>query len=157
MPFQILSLSGGGYLGLYSVTVLTQLEREIGRPLASCFDLLAGTSVGGIIAFGLALERPAEELKAAFEENGARVFSNRPAPTTWLGEKCDFARSLFSSKYDGIALRETIVNVVGEEAVMGNLMHRVIVPAVNLTKGAPQVFKTDHHPDFKRDHRRAHR
>ena len=55
MPFQILSLSGGGYLGLYTITVLTKLERGLGRPLASCFDLLAGTSVGGIIALGLGL------------------------------------------------------------------------------------------------------
>ena len=36
---------------------------------------------------------------------------------------------------------------------MGDLQHRVIIPAVNLTKGAPQMFKTAHHADFKRDHR----
>ena len=152
MPFQILSLSGGGYLGLYTVTVLSELEQHIGRPLASCFDLLAGTSVGGIIALGLALERSAEEIKAAFEESGSRIFSNRPAPTTWFGEKRDFMRSLISPKYDGVALREIIVNVVGEEKKLGDLVHPVIVPAVNLTKGKPQVFKTDHHPHFKRDH-----
>ena len=153
MPFQILSLSGGGYLGLYTVTVLSELENHIGRPIASCFDLLAGTSVGGIIALGLALERPAEEIKAAFEEAGSRIFSNRPAPTTWLGKKRDFMRSFFSPKYDGVALRETIMKVVGRETRIGDLVHPVIVPGVNLTKGRPQVFKTDHHPNFRRDHR----
>ena len=153
MPFQILSLSGGGYLGLYTVAVLSELEKHVGRPIASCFDLLAGTSVGGIIALGLALERPAEEIKAAFEEAGSRIFSNRPAPTTWLGKKRDFMRSLCSPKYDGVALRETVVNVFGKETKIGDLVHPVIVPGVNLTKGKPQVFKTDHHPDFKRDHR----
>ena len=153
MPFQILSLSGGGYLGLYTITVLTELERGLGRPLASCFDLLAGTSVGGIIALGLGLGRSAEEIKDAFEENGSRIFSNRPAPTSRLGEKLDFCRSLFSPKYDGLALRDTIVRVVGEGTRLGDLARPVIVPAVNLTKGKPQVFKTDHHPDFKLDHR----
>jgi len=153
MPFQILSLSGGGYLGLYTITVLSELERGLGRPLASCFDLLAGTSVGGIIALGLGLGRSPEEIKSAFEDNGSRIFSKRPAPRSRLGEHRDFLRSLFSSKYDGIALRDTIVRVVGEETRLRDLERPVVVPAVNLTKGKPQVFKTDHHADFRRDHR----
>lgn len=153
MPFQILSLSGGGYLGLYTATVLAEFEQHIGRPIASRFDLLAGTSVGGIIALGLALERPAKEIKVAFEEAGSRIFSNRPAPTTWWGKTREFMRSISSPKYDGVALRETIVNVAGEETKIGDLLHPVIVPGVNLTKGKPQIFKTDHHPDFQRDHR----
>jgi predicted acylesterase/phospholipase RssA len=47
MPFQILSLSGGGYLGLYTISVVAELERQIRAPIASRFDLIAGTSVGG--------------------------------------------------------------------------------------------------------------
>ena len=58
MPFQILSLSGGGYLGLYTITVLTELERGLGRPLASCFDLLAGTSVSSPLVWVLAICDP---------------------------------------------------------------------------------------------------
>ena len=153
MAFQILSLSGGGFLGLYTITVLTELEQRAGRPIASCFDLLAGTSVGGIIALGLAAEHPAAKIKRAFEENGARMFSERPAPTTRLGQWRDVLRSMFSPKYDGYALRETIVKIVGEDATIGDLKYPTIVPAVNLTKGKPQVFKTDHHPTFQRDHR----
>ncbi len=57
-PFHILSLSGGGFLGLYTVSVLAGLEEETGQPLARRFELLAGTSVGGIIALGLAAEIP---------------------------------------------------------------------------------------------------
>lgn len=152
MAFQILSLSGGGYLGLYTVTVLAELEKQFGAPIAAHFDLLAGTSVGGIIALGLAAERPASEIKKAFEENGFKIFSHRPAPTTRLGEWRDLARSFNSSKYDGIALRETIEAVVGNDMLIGDLLHPVIVPAVNLTKGKPQIFKTAHHETFKRDH-----
>lgn len=54
MPFQILSLSGGGYLGYYTISVLVELEKRAGRPLAQCFDLTAGTSIGGVIALCLA-------------------------------------------------------------------------------------------------------
>ena len=41
--FQILSLSGGGYLGLYSAAVLAEVEHRAKGPIASHFDLLAGT------------------------------------------------------------------------------------------------------------------
>jgi len=84
-PFHVLSLSGGGFFGLYSVSVLAAIEKEAGRPLARNFDLLAGTSVGGIIALGLAAEVPAAEIKSAFERNGTAIFSERPAPTTRWG------------------------------------------------------------------------
>ncbi len=52
MTFQILSLSGGGYLGLYTASVLAKLEEQSGRRIVDMFDLLAGTSIGGIIALG---------------------------------------------------------------------------------------------------------
>src|SRR5689334_377836 len=57
-PFRILSLAGGGYLGLYTACVLTELEERIGEPLGRRFDLIAGTSVGGILAIALAFETP---------------------------------------------------------------------------------------------------
>jgi predicted acylesterase/phospholipase RssA len=74
MPFQILSLSGGGYLGLYTISILADIEDLIGAPLGTRFDLIAGTSVGGIIAIGIANEIPAARIKQAFERTG-RKFS----------------------------------------------------------------------------------
>ena len=40
MVFQILSLSGGGFLGLYTASVLAEIEQRTGRPLADSFDLI---------------------------------------------------------------------------------------------------------------------
>jgi uncharacterized protein len=149
--FNILALSGGGFLGLYTASVLAGLEKAAGCPLARRFDLLAGTSVGGIIALGLAAEVPAATIQAAFERNGPRIFSNRAAPTTWWGAVRDIARFVRKPKYQADALRSTIIELVGEGTRIGDLKHPVIVPAVNLTKGKPQVFKTPHHPDFRTD------
>src|SRR3546814_18109368 len=55
--FKILSLDGGGIKGIYSAQFLARCEQELttGKPLASYFDMIAGTSTGGIIALGLAL------------------------------------------------------------------------------------------------------
>src|SRR5580704_17102784 len=98
-PFHILSLSGGGYFGLYTISVLAGMEEAAGRPLARNFELLAGTSVGGIIALGLAAEDPAAKIKSAFERNGTAIFSQRPAPTTWWGTVRDHARYVRKPKY----------------------------------------------------------
>ncbi|WP_247375657.1 hypothetical protein [Bradyrhizobium sp. 173] len=40
MSFQILSLSGGGFLGLYTACVLAELEAHARKPIAQCFDLM---------------------------------------------------------------------------------------------------------------------
>jgi len=154
MPFQILSLSGGGFLGLYTITLLAKMESRSGRAIASHFDLIAGTSIGGILALAIAAEIPAEHVKRAFEANGSKIFSNKPAPTTTLGGLCDFLRSLFSSKYGSEPLRRAVTEILGDQLLLGHLKHPVIIPTVNLTKGMPQVFKTDHHPNFRLDHLR---
>lgn len=149
--FNILSLSGGGFLGLYTVSVLAGLEQAAGAPIARHFDLMAGTSVGGIIALGLAAEVPAATIKAAFERNGRDIFSNRPAATSWWGTVRDLARFVHKPKYQTDALRRTIVELVGEGTRIGDLKHPVIVPTINLTEGKPQLFKTPHHREFQTD------
>lgn len=149
--FNILTLSGGGFLGLYTLAILEALEKEAGKPLASSFDLIAGTSVGGIIALGLAHEVPVSKMKTEFEDNGTTIFSDRPAPQTSIDVFLDIKRSVMKPKYGATFLRETIAKMVGVETKIGDLKHRVIVPTVNLTKGAPQIFKTPHHENFKRD------
>src|SRR6185312_2244387 len=133
MSFQILALSGGGYLGLYTAELLTRLERQAGRPLASCFDLVSGTSVGGILAIGLALEVPAADMRDKFENRGESIFSGRGRPRFgWW----DARRSVFGAKYNGKQLREAVADMIGPETKIGDAKHRLLVPAVNMTKGS---------------------
>ncbi len=54
-PFYILSLDGGGSLGVYTLGVLAGIERTLGRPLYEAFDLAYGVSTGSIIATMIAL------------------------------------------------------------------------------------------------------
>lgn len=149
--FNILSLSGGGFFGLYTISILAELEQKYCSPVALRFDLLAGTSVGGIIALGLAAEIPAATIQRAFERNGTAIFSTRGAPSTRVGSAVDIFRSFFKPKYEAESLRQTIVELVGPTTCIGDLKHRVLIPAVNLTKGLPQIFKTAHHPTFSTD------
>ena len=70
-PFKILSLTGGGYRGLYTATVLEDIESHLKKKnkddfIANYFDLITGTSIGGIIALALAYEIPAKEIVKYF-------------------------------------------------------------------------------------------
>jgi uncharacterized protein len=140
--FQILSLSGGGYLGLYSACILTQLEDQSGIPLGRRFDLICGTSIGGILALGLAHEVPAADMQRAFEEHGEEIFSSRAPPRSRLGCFIDLGRMVFGAKYRAEPLEKVIIDILGGQTTLGQAKHRVLIPAVNMTTGTPQVFKT---------------
>ena len=50
---KVLSIDGGGIRGLIPALVLAEIEAKTGQAVAECFDLIAGTSTGGILALGL--------------------------------------------------------------------------------------------------------
>lgn len=153
--FQILCLSGGGYLGLYTAAVLRRLEEDAGKPIGDCFDLIAGTSVGGIIALGLAAGTTAAEIERAFLDKGHEIFGSKPPRKTGAGRALTTFRQVvthpFRASYSSEPLCGVIRSIIPKETTLGDLRRRVIIPAVNLTKGKPQVFKTPHHETFRRD------
>ena len=97
--FRILALSGGGYLGVYTAALLADLEERVGEPLGRRFDLIAGTSVGGILAIGLGYELPMRQMLALFLERGRQVFSPRALPRGTMSRLIDLTRSVLGPKY----------------------------------------------------------
>lgn len=152
MAFHILALSGGGYMGLFSAVVLAEMERQVGEPIARRFDLIAGTSIGGIVALGLAAEIPADTILGEFASRGTKIFSDRPRPRSKLDVGRDILRYVYGPKYRAVQLRAAVDSILGDR-LLGDAKHRVLVPAVNMTKGSIQMFKTPHHENFVRDHR----
>lgn len=141
--FQVLALSGGGYRGLFSARVLERMEEEFG-PVADRFDLISGTSIGGILALALALRIPAAQLKAMFLEHGAGIFHPRGAVSGW---------GWLWAKYDSRYLHDLLrrEEYLGARLI-GESGSRLVIPAVNYTTGTPQLFKTPHHENFRTDH-----
>jgi len=152
MRFQILALSGGGYLGLFTAQILAELERQAGVPIAQCFDLIAGTSIGGIIALGLGQEVSTQTIRDSFVTNGSAIFSARKRPKTRAGALWDALKFIAKPKYDGTALRRTCSTLLGEDSLLGASRHRLLIPVINMTTGSVQMLKTAHHPDFVKDH-----
>jgi len=140
--FQILALSGGGFRGLYTAQVLADFEEEIGEPLARRFDLIAGTSIGGILALAIAMEIPASRIVDLFVKHGEAIFKRRLSVFGFL-----------RAPYSPAPLQSLLsVDDLFGEYVLGHCKHPVIIPSINYSTGKPVVFKTPHHPDFKRDH-----
>jgi patatin-like phospholipase/acyl hydrolase len=158
-PFRILSLDGGGVRGAFTASFLATLEEELGRPLVRHFDLLAGTSTGAIIALSLALGEPASTICRMYERRSAAIFVRQGTKVRkwWTpfvnmllrryDVDCD---QLMQTKYDGVELRRALCDIFGERGLRDALT-RVVVPAVDLTKGSTVVFKTPHLPGLTRD------
>src|SRR5258708_24206495 len=74
--FRILSIDGGGIRGIFPAAVLAGLERRYtgGRSIVSFFDLVAGTSTGGILALGLGAGYSAADLLDLYVQLGGEIF-----------------------------------------------------------------------------------
>lgn len=150
---RILSLNGGGARGQFTISVLAELEEIIeiknnlkGVKIGDYFDLISGTSIGGIIALGLASGKSARELENVIENSAHKIFP----------KKSGFKKGLlaaFGAKYDSKPLKETILSIISSDIKFNDLNTRVMIPAVNITTGKPQFFKTPHNPSFTRDGR----
>lgn len=142
-PYQILCLSGGGYRGLYTAALLEKLEAQAGKPLSQVFDLVAGTSIGGILALGLAAGVATRDLAAAFEQNADNIF---PKHRIIFGKKLlpRFAYGLFRARYPQTGLKQTLETILGSkaQAKVQDLSTKVLISSVELNSGSPRIFRS---------------
>jgi len=139
-PFHILALSGGGFKGLFTLVILERLEDDFGYPIARKFDLLAGTSIGGIITLALANEIPVKRIKELLLKDKKKIFA---LPRLLRGYCCH-------SRYSINGLKEFLFDIFGNQQIK-DLKHRIIIPTINYTEGSPQILKTSHHETLKND------
>lgn len=150
-PFQALALTGGGYRGLFTARALQEMEDHIGEPIGRRFDLSYGTSIGGIIALAVAFEVPMQKVVQAFEQSGEKIFPPRKKPKGKVAKALDVYQHWGQPRYTSLALREVITSLIPEDATLNDAIHAVGIPAVNVTSGKPQVFKTRHKAEWTRD------
>lgn len=151
--FRILSIDGGGIRGIFPAAVLAELEHKYidGRSIVGHFDLIAGTSTGGIIALGLGAGYTARELLALYVERGCEVFPPFADNAfgrlkAWLRDKRNYARYLYNRQ----ALEKLLQDKFGGR-LFGESVTRLCVPAFEGKHSEVFVFKTPHHSDYKTD------
>jgi uncharacterized protein len=144
--FQILSLDGGGAKALFTTHVLARLEEDLDVKITDAFDLISGTSAGGIIALGLGAGLTPAELADHFDQLAQAVFP-RSRRRPWRR-----IRQLTAPLYDAEKLRAVLTEVLGTRR-LADSSKRLLIPAWDVGRGSVHVFKTPHHHRLKRDWR----
>lgn len=147
--FKVLSIDGGGIKGIFPAAFLESIEEATGKKTADHFDLIVGTSTGGIIALGLGLGFSASELKHFYIEHGPHIFPPIPSRLQQLAGKLI---SVFRVKYNPGPLRTALEATFGNRR-LGEAHNRLVIPAMNATTGEVHVFKTSHHPRLQIDYK----
>jgi patatin-like phospholipase/acyl hydrolase len=113
---KVLSIDGGGIRGLIPALVLAEIERRTGRRTAEMFDLIAGTSTGGILASALGRRgddgRPmysAEELSELYISEGPKIFHRSLVKTVTS------AGGLIDERYDDEGLNAALASYLGDD------------------------------------------
>jgi len=151
--FRILSIDGGGIKGLFPATVLAEIERRYlgGASVAPYFDLIAGTSTGGIIALGLGASLKASELAEIYTLRGADVFPQpRESPFGRMHQLWRTRRNYLRYFYERTALENLLLDTFGAK-LLGDSIVRLCIPAFEGKHSEVFLFKTPHHPDYKVD------
>lgn len=164
--FKILSLDGGGIRGAFTAGMLAEFEARLDRPLGEYFDLVAGTSTGGLIAAAVASGISTSKIVEFYREQGPIVFTPRGKykPPRLLSKLAlPLARlateravgidldDVLRAKYDSRPLREALGGVFGHQLVGDITKCRLLIPAVDVSMGRTVVYKTPHLPGLTRD------
>lgn len=148
-PRRILAIDGGGVKGVLPAAFLTTLEQTTGKRVVDYFDLIAGTSTGGIIALGLGLGLRAADILQLYEENAASIFATRHRVPRF-GRLATLSRNLFAPKYDHRPLAEALRQTFGQR-LLGESETRLVIPAFERQRRTVRVFKTSHHERLRID------
>ena len=160
-PYRVLSLDGGGMRGLYTLGLLKSLSERFCRlskmDIGKGFNLIVGTSTGGIIATGLATGVAVESMIEIYRGRGKDIFTD-PKPKNKINTFWWAIRNLCKSANTNNILRNELQKVFKEETVEEVYTRRQIalcVTAVNVVNNCPKIFKTPHdsqkHADNKRN------
>ena len=145
----ILSIDGGGIRGIVPAIFLMEIEKRTGKPICTLFDLIAGTSTGGILATSLTVpdsqgkpKYTAAQVRDAYFEYGDAIFHRRLLrPVTTLG-------GLLRPTYSPHALKLLLEEFLGNQR-LHNTLTEILVTSYDMASSTPWFFKTS----FAKEHR----
>lgn len=153
---RILSIDGGGIRGRIPAKVLAHLEEMTHKPIAHMFDIIAGTSIGGIIALGLATRKEpgsveprysARDICAMLDRRGSDIFESNG----WTFD------GLRSSKYSSEGMERFLQETFDDGMFSDTLCKSVVVTGYEIERREPMYFssaaaRADHKDDFMTRH-----
>ena len=134
---RVLAIAGGGIRGIIPAKILTDIEARTGKRISELFDLVCGTSTGGILSCALTMPNPltANEALAMYLNHGREIFS-----ASWW-QRVKALGNTVGPKYDGLGLKRVLQSAFGDQ-----ILEKAIVPtfvtAYAIEKRAPIFFKS---------------
>ncbi|MBR1255183.1 patatin-like phospholipase family protein [Bradyrhizobium sp. AUGA SZCCT0240] len=145
--FRILCLDGGGIKGVFTAAALARIEDQTKRRIVDYFDLMCGTSTGGILAIGLSMGLSAAELLEFYRKRGPVIF-----PTMSLVERsAGLLRQLFVGPKLSHEILRRELSAVLKDSKFGEARCRLAIPSYDAVRGRIYVFKTPHDARFVND------
>jgi patatin-like phospholipase/acyl hydrolase len=143
---RVLSIDGGGIRGIIPALVLVELEKRAGKPVFELFDLIAGTSTGGILACALCAPDPlpASQLVGLYRDRGPDIFDRS------LFQRVRSAEGLLDEKYNSAGLDKALHDFLSDKR-LSEAKPDLIVPSYDTNSPAPYFFKTTKARDSKAD------
>ena len=130
--FHILALDGGGTRGMYTAQLLAKIEQALEISIKACFDLIAGTSTGAIIAGAAASDIPMADIVELFETETPHIFRRR-----W------YRIPLFLSKYPSEQLAHVIAKHI-PATPLGEIATPLMITSSEITKSEVQIFRSNY-------------
>lgn len=149
----ILSLDGGGIKGIMLARMLEHIEKMTGKSIHQLFDVIAGTSTGGIVATGLTIPHPADPRKAKYKAHnivnlyvfeGGEIFKRNRSWTALWG--------LMGPKYDSRSFTGLSQHYCGANLTMSRLMVPLILTSYNAVERKPYLFSSLDFYEGRKDH-----
>jgi predicted acylesterase/phospholipase RssA len=139
--FTILSIDGGGIRGIIPAMILAEIERRTGCRTAELFDLIAGTSTGGVLALGLTVpheksKRPkykASQLVSFYEVDGKEVFHS-------FWQNVVSLHGLIDEKYPSDRLERVLQKYLGKDTKLSQAVTEVLITSYEIETCRPFFF-----------------
>lgn len=148
--FKILSIDGGGIKGLYSSKIIEHFEEQFDCNIADHFDMICGTSTGGILALALSLNIKASEISDLYSNKGKKIFPKQNK--IWALAK----QLILNGKYSDKELKKALEETFGDRKISeSNCL--LCIPSYSMTDARPFIFKYDHKEGgFTRDNQASY-
>jgi patatin-like phospholipase/acyl hydrolase len=144
---KVLSIDGGGIRGIIPALVLAEMEHLTKRPASQLFDLIAGTSTGGIIALGVTVPGEAEsagkleprwsaqQLVDLYESEGPKIFHRS------LLRTIETVDGLLEEKYAASGLEAALERYMGDTR-LSEALTDVLIPSYDIQRHEPFFYKS---------------
>ncbi len=150
--FKILSIDGGGIRGIVPLKVLVELEGHIG-PVSDTFDLISGTSTGGIIALSLTgspQQLTAKNVLHLYETEANKIFMPNPGKRLHDISTYAVSRLVGEAKLKGVKKLidcptytrdglDKLANDMFGEQLLKDVSTNIYIPAIDITTPVPQA------------------